>query len=84
MFRDDRIARVTDDSIFGEQDRTRLLVKRSDGSAMGKTDLEEILKQPEVVAADLYGAVNEIEYTISSRDQKGYMKSVYVLKKTGY
>lgn len=81
MFRDDRIARVTDDSIFGEQDRTRLLVKRSDGSAMGKTDLEEILKQPEVVAADLYGAVNEIEYTISSRDQKGYMKSVYVLKK---
>ena len=44
MFRDDRIARVTDDSIFGEQDRTRLLVKRSDGSAMGKTDLEEVRK----------------------------------------
>ena len=81
MFRDDRIARVTDDSIFGEQDRTRLLVKRSDDAVMGKTDLEEIRKLSEVVAADLYGAVNEIEYTISSRDQKGYMKSVSVLKK---
>lgn len=81
MFRDDRIARVTDDSIFGEQDRTRLLVKRSDDAAMGKTDLEEIRKLPEVVAADLYGAVNEIEYTISFRDQKGYMKSVSILKK---
>lgn len=81
MFRDDRIARVTDDSIFGEQDRTRLLVKRSDDAVMGKTDLEEIRKLSEVVAADLYGAVNEIEYTVSSRDQKGYMKSVSILKK---
>lgn len=81
MFRDDRLARVTDDSIFGEQDRTRLLVKRSDGAPMGKTDLEKIRKLPEVVAADLYGAVNEIEYTVSSRDQKGYMKSASALKK---
>lgn len=81
MFRDDRLARVTDDSIFGEQDRTRLLVKRSDGALMGKTDLEKIRKLPEVVAADLYGAINEIEYTVSSRDHKGYMKSTSVLKK---
>lgn len=81
MFRDDRLARVTDDSIFGEQDRTRLLVKRSDGAPMGKTDLEKMRKLPEVVAADLYGAVNEIEYTVSSRDQKGYMKSASALKK---
>lgn len=81
MFRDDRLARVTDDSIFGEQDRMRLLVKRSDGAPMGKTDLEKIRKLPEVVAADLYGAINEIEYTVSSRDHKGYMKSTSVLKK---
>lgn len=81
MFRDDRLARVTDDSIFGEQDRTRLLVKRSDGAPMGKTDLEKIRKLPEVVAADLYGAINEIEYTVSSRDHKGYMKSASALKK---
>lgn len=81
MFRDDRLARVTDESIFGEQDRMRLLVKRSDDSPMGKTDLEKIRKLPEVVAADLYGAINEIEYTVSSRDHKGYMKSTSVLKK---
>lgn len=81
MFRDDRIARVTDDSIFAQQDRTRLLVKKSDDSDLGTADLKKIKSVSGVMDADLYGVVNEVEYVMNPGDKKGYMKSVSVLQK---
>ena len=81
MFRDDRIARVTDDSIFAQQDRTRLLVKKLDDSDLGTADLKKIKSVSGVMDADLYGVVNEVEYVMNPGDKKGYMKSVSVLQK---
>lgn len=62
MYADDRISMTYDDSIFPDEDRTRIVAKRQDGKPVTDQDLSTIHAMRHVVTVDQYDTVNDINY----------------------
>jgi hypothetical protein len=92
LYRDDRITRKSDDTIFAQQQDNRILVRKNvtgeDLSAGGTNDiltnqdLKQVKKISHVEAADLYGYANEISYCFDlqgGEKREGFVSSETML-----
>lgn len=59
---DDTTMRIVSDIAFKNADKTRIVVKKIDGSAMTAEDTDKLKKIKKVAAVDLYGGVADVNY----------------------
>lgn len=59
---DDTTMRIVSDTAFKNADKTRIVVKKIDGSAMTAEDADKLKKIKKVDAVDLYGGVADVNY----------------------
>ena len=77
VYEDDIITKVYSNKAFYQQNDTRLVVKKADGSLLTEEDFDRIYKISNVVAVDSCDYANDINYYVTEDEDYEYLYSFH-------